>query len=85
MKVYLDKYIESFAEYTKTTIHYPGGHDLFQVKELLERLDSKKAEVFHHIVAKLLFVAERARIDIEPTVLFLCTRVSKSTSEDWLK
>ena len=35
--------------------------------------------MFHHIVAALLYVSKRARMDI---VSFLCTRVSKSTEED---
>jgi len=48
-------------------------------------LEPKKAELFHHIVAKLLFVSRRARIDLQLAVAFLCTRVSKSTEEDWEK
>ena len=55
------------------------------MNENLDRLDDKKSEMFHHIVAKLLFVTKRARLDIETTISFLCTRVTKSTSEDWLK
>ena len=42
-------------------------------------------EIFHYIVAKLLYVSKRARVDIDLTVSFLCTRVSKSTDEDWVK
>jgi hypothetical protein len=38
--------------------------------------------VFHSIVDKLLYVSTRARMDILLTVVFLCTRVSKSTLED---
>ena len=37
------------------------------------------------IVAKLLYVSTRVRLDISPTIRFLCTRVSKSTEEDWEK
>ena len=33
----------------------------------------------------MLHITKRARPDVEPTVAFLCTRVSKSTEEDWLK
>lgn len=42
-------------------------------------------ETFHHIVAKLLYVSKRARVDIDPTVASLCTRLSCSTEEDWTK
>ena len=48
-------------------------------------MEPKKAKLFHHIVAKLLFVSRRARIDLQLAVAFLCTRVSKSTEEDWEK
>ena len=51
----------------------------------LERLGTKKAEMLHHIVAKLLFVYKRVRLDSETTISFLCTRVTKSTGEEWLK
>ena len=88
MKEYLEECIEYFGEVDeniKMTIGSPGGHDLFKVKEGLDRLDADKSKMFHHIVAKLLFVTKRARLDIDPTVSFLCTRVTKSTSEDWLK
>ena len=40
-------------------------------------------ELFHHIVVKLLYISARVRLDISPTIAFLCTRVSKSTKQDW--
>ena len=42
----------------------------------------EKNEGFHHIVAKLLFVTKRARIDVDLTVSFLCTRISRSGVND---
>ena len=45
----------------------------------------EKNEGFHHIVAKLLFVTKRARIDVDLTVSFLCTRLSRSDVNDWEK
>ena len=36
-------------------------------------------------MAKLLYVAKRARIDLQLAIAFLCTRVSKSTQQDWEK
>ena len=85
MKECLEECIESFGEDIKTTIGSPGGHNLFNVDDTLEILDTEKSEIFHHIVAKLLFVVKRARIDIEPTVSLLYTRVSKSMQEGCLK
>ena len=36
-------------------------------------------------MSKLLYVSKRARVNIDLTIAFLCTRVSKSTDEDWNK
>jgi len=36
-------------------------------------------------VARALFLAKRARPDIQPPVAFLCTRVQEPTEEDWFK
>jgi len=58
---------------------------LFNVREDAERLDKEKSEVFHSVVAKLLYIMKRTRPDLEPTVAFLSTRVSCSTVDDWLK
>jgi len=44
-----------------------------------------KAVVFHHIFAKLLYVAKRARIDIDLAISYLCTRVANPTKVDWVK
>ena len=48
-------------------------------------LDKARKEVFHHIMAKLLFVAKCVKPDIDLTILFLCSRVDKSTEKDWGK
>ena len=34
---------------------------------------------------KLLYVSKRVRVDLSTTIVFLCTRVSKSIDEDWEK
>ena len=85
MKEYLEESIVSFGEdlYKKTTT--PAKSDLFKIDEMSKRLDKDTSERFHHIVSKLLFVYKRARLDIELAILFLCTRVFKSTMEDWEK
>ncbi len=54
-------------------------------KQKLFLKENGRSVIFHSVVAKLLHLSKRARPDIEPTVAFLCTRVSKSTEEDWKK
>jgi hypothetical protein len=49
------------------------------------KLTREKAKLFHSTVAKLLFVAKRARPDILLTVSFLTTRVKCPDQDDWKK
>ena len=63
----------------------PAADHLFKVSESPKYLDNKRAELFHHFVAKCLFLCKRARPDIHPTVAFLTTRVQKPDQDDWKK
>ena len=63
----------------------PAAKHLFTTDENGEELDEKRKEIFHSVTAKLLFCGKRVRPDIDPTVAFLCTRVSKSCEDDWKK
>jgi len=57
--------------------------DLFTVDNGSEQLDGQQDDIFHSIVAKLLYVSKRARTDAQLAIAFLCTRVSCSTEQDW--
>ena len=48
-------------------------------------LGVNRAKKFHSITAKLLYVSNRARVDINLVITFLTTRVSKSTEQYWGK
>eukprot|EP00978_Attheya_sp_CCMP212_P009535 scaffold22554_cov58-Attheya_sp.AAC.1 len=48
-------------------------------------LDEDNATLFHHNVAKLLFLCKRARPDIQTAVSFLCTRVKGPDQDDYKK
>lgn len=53
----------------------PAGECLFNVSLTNPKLlDSSLAKLFHHYVAKLLFLCKRARPDIHTAVAFLCKR-----------
>ena len=83
MKDYLQECIKLYEQEDKVIkTPTPGGAALFDIDKSSKGLDSKRSEIFHHIVAKLLQVSKRARLDLETTISFLCTRVSKSTQED---
>jgi len=48
-------------------------------------LDEDKAQLFHHLVAKLLYLSRRSRQDIQTAVAFLCTRVQSPDTDDYKK
>ena len=45
-------------------------------------MDKKRADLFHHLVAKYLFLCKRARLDIHLIVAFLTARVQKPDTND---
>ena len=63
----------------------PTRPRLRDVNSECTQLSGVKQNSFNSIVAKLLWKMKRSRPDLERTVGFLCTRVSKSDEDDWLK
>ena len=63
----------------------PAAEHLFAVNPRAVPLPPQLKEVFHTTVAKGLFLCKRARPDLQPTVPFLCTRVTCSDEDDWKK
>jgi hypothetical protein len=85
MKSYLEEAIvESGMDITRSVVT-PANRYLFDVDERSPLSDKVKADRFHSVVAKLLYVSLRARMDLLLAISFLCTRVSKCTQEDQLK
>jgi hypothetical protein len=58
---------------------------LFEIDPGSPKLNETRSEIFHSIVAKQLYVSHRGRPDVQLPIAFLCTRVSKSTEQDWSK
>jgi hypothetical protein len=81
----LKEAIKLFGEEVDDRVTSPATKSLFLVNEKCEQLDEAKSEIFHSVVAKLLFIMKRARPDLEPTISFLMKRVSKSDTDDWKK
>ena len=81
---YLNNVIEDFPE----IIPGRAAHDkLFEIRddEEAKKLNKEQALAFHHTVAQLLFMATRARRDIQTAVAFLTTRVKSPDEDDWGK
>jgi hypothetical protein len=81
----LKEAIELFGEDVDERVTSPATKNLFVVDEKSEQLNDAKSEIFHSVVAKLLFIMKRSRPDLEPTISFLMKRVSKSDVDDWKK
>jgi hypothetical protein len=45
----------------------------------------ERAEAYHMMVAKGLFLCKRAQPDIQPAIGVLCTRVKEPIEADWVK
>lgn len=72
------------AEFAGTFVT-PEGLCLFEISDEATKLDKSRAGVFHRISAKLLYLSERARSDIQLAVSLLCTRVRAADEHDWKK
>jgi hypothetical protein len=85
MKDYLKEAIADFGEDIVKSAATPAKRDLFDINDDSPALPDKKREIFHSVVAKLLYVSKRGRLDIQLATAFLCTRVSCSSGQDWEK
>jgi hypothetical protein len=74
---------EELTSGTPTTS--PAASYLFDVNDAAPKLDEERKEIFHHLVAKLLYLGKRARPDIQLAVAFLTTRVISPDEDDWKK
>jgi len=53
----------------------PAASHLFMTNENCTALPEDKAQLFHHPIAKLLYLCRCTGQDIQTAVAFLCTRV----------
>ena len=77
--------IEAFIENITSSAASPAAPHLFDIDDKCPKLDEARSENFYHVAAKLLYSSKRARTDIETTVAFLYTRVSKCDKDNWKK
>ena len=82
---YLKNVIAEFPELITGKSPTPAADHLFKIRDEKEAklLEEERALVFHHTVAQLLFMATRARRDIQTAVAFLTTRVKNPDKDDW--
>jgi hypothetical protein len=82
---YLSKVIEDFPEEITGVSATLAADHLFKVREDGRKLSEEQADVFHHTVYQLLFVANRACQDIQMALSFLTMQVQAPDEDDWGK
>jgi hypothetical protein len=84
---YLKNVINESPETITGRAATPAHDKLFVIRDEEEArpLEEDQALAFHHTVAQLLFMATRARRDIQTAVAFLTTRVKSPDKDDWGK
>jgi hypothetical protein len=86
MDTYIQGVLDEAPEDMSGIASSPAASHLFQINNLNpERLEKVTAELFHTMVAKLLFLSKRARPNIQLAVSFLCTRVKSPDVDDYRK
>ena len=85
MSDYIKEAIIDFGEDVSKSATSPATKSLFDVDDTAPVLEKVKADCFHRVAAKLLYICKRGRPDVPLPVAYLCTRVSCSTEEDWYK
>jgi hypothetical protein len=83
---YGESMLEVFPEKIKSTdtLVTPASDGLFNEGQG-KKLNEERADAYHTMVAKALFLCKRARPDIQPTIAVLCTRVKGPNEADWAK
>jgi hypothetical protein len=85
MTSYVNKILDEMPEEMDGTATSPATAYMFQIVKGIEPLNETTSEFFHATVAKLLFLCERGRPDIQTAITFLCTRVQQPTKHDYNK
>ena len=87
MVAYIEEIIRLFSKYDDTTktASTPAAEHIFRVNNDSPKLPKERLTIFHHFVAKCLFVTKRSRPDIAVAVAFLTTRVKSPDEDDWKK
>ena len=85
MKKHIKKAIDSFVDDITRTAASLAKNNLFEVQHESDFLDEEHADNYHSVVALLLFISRRCRLDIQTAVGYLTTRVSNPNKGDWKK
>ena len=75
MYEYVDKMLTELPTDMNGAAKTPAARHLFSVNPETKKLPKATSQVFHHLVAKLLYLSRCTRQDIQTALAFLCNRV----------
>ena len=76
---------EEFQEEVKTNSESPWNDSLFKIDDDSSQLSEDKLGMFHVLAMKGALLVKRARLNLEPGLVFLASRFRASTQKDWSK
>ena len=72
---YIEKILAELPSDMNCVSATPAALHLFNIDDRVKKLNEERTQLFHQLVAMLLYLSRRSRQDIQMTVAFLCTRV----------
>jgi len=85
MYEYIDKMLTELPSDMNGVSKVPSAGHLFNINPDATKLPEYKAQLFHHLEAKLLYLCRCTRQDIQTAVEFLCTRVKDLDEDNYKK
>ena len=83
VKEYISNLLNEVPYDMKGIIKTPAANHLFNVNDSARKLAEERAQLFHHIVAILLYLYRRTQQDIQTAMAFLCTRVKLPDKDNY--
>jgi hypothetical protein len=85
MPNYINGIIQEAPEDMREMAVTPAASNLLTIRDNKDKLDDKRVEMYHHLTARLLYLCKRAHPDLQMTISFLMTWVTRPDKDDWKK
>jgi hypothetical protein len=82
MENYVDELLKFCEIHEDASSTVPAAPYLFNIRDDVQLLDKKDKDLYHTVVAKLLYLSKRVRLDILLANSVFCTRVKEPTIDD---
>ena len=82
---YLDEILKDLPDDMNGLATTPAADHLFKVRDNAPKLNKENTELFHKLVAQLLFVGQHGRPNLRTAISFLTKRVQMPDEDDYKK